>query len=59
MDLTLTFVLTVFAVGLLVGRKSPMVLAALVFLALGVLVANNDAGGFVHTLLGEAYGLIT
>lgn len=59
MDLTLIVILTIFGIGILAGRKHPVVLTAGVFLTLGVLVAGNDFGEFVRTLLSGAYGLIT
>lgn len=59
MELTLVAVLIIFIAGLVLGRKAPVVLAACVALVLGVLVANNSAGEFVHTLLEGAYGLLT
>lgn len=59
MELTLVAVLIIFLAGLLLGRKHPLVVTAVAALVLGVLVANNSAGEFVHTLLEGAYGLIT
>lgn len=59
MDVTLVVVLIIFVVGLVLGRKAPVVLVAVAALLIGVLVANNEAGEFVHTLLEGAYGLVT
>lgn len=59
MEITLTVVLIVLAAGLILGRKAPVVLVFGVALMLGVLVAQNEAGQFVHTLLEGAYGLLT
>lgn len=58
MELTLAFLLTAFLVGLVLGRKHPLVVTAVTALTLGVLVANNETGRFVHTLLEGAYGLL-
>jgi hypothetical protein len=58
-ELTLTAVLLIFGIGLVMGRKHPVALASGVFLFLGVLIAGNEFGEFVRTLLSGAYGLIT
>lgn len=59
MDLNLAVVLVIFLVGLLVGRRHPVVLASGVALGIGVLIAGNAFGEFVRTLLIGAFGLIT
>jgi len=58
MPLTLTLALVIFGAGLLIGRKQPMVLAAAVALALGLSIADEPAGVFVHTLLDGAARLV-
>lgn len=59
MTVTLTVLLVIFAAGLLLGRKHPVVLVGAVCLVLGVLVSGNAFGEFVRTLLSGAYGLFT
>jgi hypothetical protein len=58
MSLTLTAALFIFGAGLLIGRKQPLVLASAVALALGLAVADEPAGVFVHTLLDGAARLV-
>ena len=58
MKLTLTVALVLFGAGLIIGRKQPVVLASAVALALGLVVADEPAGVFMHTLLDGAARLV-
>lgn len=59
MVVSLVVILLIFGAGLLLGRRSPLVLASCVAFALGVLLAGNAFGDFVRTLLLGAFSLIT
>lgn len=59
MDLPLLAILLIFAVGLFLGLKRPVILIATVALIVGVLAAGNGFGEFVRTLLNGAFSLVT
>lgn len=55
----LTWVLLIFAVGLLLFRPGVVRVAAVLFFLLGLSLASSSFGAFVHTLAGEAWRFIT
>lgn len=58
MSLPLVVVLIIFILGIVLGEKRPVRLVAGLALLVGVLVASNSAGRFVHTLAVEAWSLV-
>lgn len=51
--------LLIFGTGLLLFRQAVVRVVAVLALVVGVLIAGNDYGAFVHTLLDGVWNLVT